>query len=316
MKKVIIGLVALGLFSLTSISYAQIEKSSGVTVSPLTFELTANPGDAINNKIKIYNPTERIVSIRVEAEDFVAVGEEGKVVTTSEEDEDSTYSIRKWITLIPDEFTLEPGQEKIVDFIIEVPKNAEPGGKYGSILAGISGSISTEGITGAAISTKTGSLILLMVSGDYKEELEVSDFTAPSFLEYGPVPFEIKFQNTGSVHVRPRGFVVVTDIFGKKVAELEFSQKNVIPDAIRRNEAIWDTKFLFGKYTAVVVGNYGTGNIPFESRVITFSVFPWKIMLGVVVVLLIFILFVMKTKKRWGPALKILFKGEHHQTTK
>jgi len=315
MKKVIIGFVVFALFSLANVGHAQ-EGKSGVTVSPLTFELTANPGDAINNKVKIYNPTEKIISIRVEAEDFVAVGEEGKVVTTLEEDEDSTYSIRKWITLIPDEFTLEPGQEKIVDFIIEVPKDAEPGGKYGTILAGISGSISTEGITGAAISTKTGSLILLMVSGDYKEELEVNDFTAPSFLEYGPVPFEIKFQNTGSVHVRPRGFVVVTDIFGKKVAEFEFSQKNVIPGAIRRNEAIWDTKYLFGKYTAVVVGNYGTGRIPFESRVITFSVFPWKIMLGVVVVLLIFILFVMKTKKRWGPALKILFKGEHHQTTK
>ena len=311
MKKVILGLIILGCFLCVNISFAQENVGSGVTISPLTFELTANPGDVINNKIKIYNPTDKIVSIRIEAEDFRAVGEEGKVVTTSESDEDTTYSLRKWIITIPVEFTLEPGKEKVVDFIIEIPENAEPGGKYGSILAGISGSVSNEG-TGAAIATKTGALVLLMVSGDLSEELRVSDFSAPSFSEYGPVPFEIKFENTGTVHVRPRGFVVVTDLFGKKVTEIEFSQKNVLPGAIRKNDAMWDTKWLFGKYTATVVGNYGTGNIPFEPRVITFWVLPWKIMLGVSLILLFITVFFLKTKKRWKMALGILFKGEHH----
>jgi len=311
MKKAILGLIIFSCFACTSISFAQDNIGSGITISPLTFELTANPGDVINNKIKIYNPTNKVVSIKVEAEDFRAVGEEGRVVTTSETDEDTTYSLRKWITLIPNEFTLEPGGEKIVDFIIEVPENAEPGGKYGSILAGISGSLSDEG-TGAAIATKTGALVLLLVSGDLNEELRVNDFSAPSFQEYGPIPFEIKFKNTGTVHVRPRGFVVITDLFGKKVTEIEFSQKNVIPGAVRRNDANWDTKWLFGKYTATVVGNYGTGNIPFEPRVITFWVFPWKIMLGTSLILLFIAIFFIKTKKRWRMALGILFKGEHH----
>ena len=312
MKKIILAVafVVINLLINTNSVFAQ-KSGGGVTISPLTFELTANPGDVVNNQIKIYNPTDKIVSIKVEAEDFRAVGEEGKVVTTSESDEDTTYSLRKWIVMVPTEFTLEPGKEKIVDFIIEVPENAEPGGKYGSILAGITGSIS-DGGTGAAIATKTGALVLLMVSGDLNEELRVSDFSVPSFSEYGPVLFEIKFENTGTVHVRPRGFIVVTDLFGKKVAELEFSQKNVLPGAIRKNEAEWDIKWLFGKYTATVVGNYGTGNIPFETRVITFWVLPWKLMLGVSVVLLFIIIFFFKTKKRWKMALRILFKGEHH----
>ena len=312
MKKIILAVafIVINLLINTNSVFAQ-KSGGGVTISPLTFELTANPGDVVNNQIKIYNPTDKIVSIKVEAEDFRAVGEEGKVVTTSESDEDTTYSLRKWIVIVPTEFTLESGKEKIVDFIIKVPENAEPGGKYGSILAGITGSIS-DGGTGAAIATKTGALVLLMVSGDLNEELIVSDFSAPSFLEYGPVSFEIKFENTGTVHVRPRGFIVVTDLFGKKVAELEFSQKNVLPGAIRKNEAEWDIKWLFGKYTATVVGNYGTGNIPFETRVITFWVLPWKLMLGVSLVLLFITVFFIKTKKRWKMALGILFKGEHH----
>ena len=311
MKKVILGLVILGWISCAGIGFAQENKGGGVTVSPVTFELTANPGDTISNIIKVSNPTNNILSIKMETEDFKPVGEEGRVVTTSEEDEDTTYSLRKWIKMVPEEFTLEPYEQKLVDFLIEVPENAEPGGKYGSILAGVSGSLSSGG-SGAAVSTKTGALVLLMVSGDLNEKLIVSDFSAPSFQEYGPVPFEIKFENMGTVHVRPRGFVVITDLFGKKVTDLEFSQKNVIPEAIRKNEANWNTKWLLGKYTATVVGNYGTGNIPFEPRVITFSVFPWKLILGILTVLLLIIIFFFKTRKRWRMALKILFKGEHH----
>lgn len=311
MKKAILGLFILSWILCVNISFAQENTKSGITISPITFELTANPGDTISNKVKIYNPTNRIISIKVEAEDFKAVGEEGKVVTTSETDEDTSYSLRKWIKLIPNEFTLEPGSEKIVDFIIKVPENAEPGGKYGSILAGITSSVLEKG-SGASVVTKTGALVLLMVSGDLKEKIIVDDFSAPSFSEYGPVPFEIKFENKGTVHVKPRGFVVITDLFGRKVADIEFTQKNVIPGAIRKNEANWDTKWLFGKYTAALVGNYGTGNIPFESSVITFWVLPWKLMLGVLTILLIFIIFFIKTKKRWRMALRILFKGEHH----
>lgn len=311
MKKVILGLIVLSLISFTDVSFAQ-ENREGVTVSPVTFELTANPGDVIANKIKIYNPTNKVVSIKVEAEDFMAVGEEGRVVTTSEADEDTTYSLRKWITLAPIEFTLEPDEQKLVDFIIEIPENAEPGGKYGTILAGITGSISEKGTTGAAIATKTGALVLLMVSGDLNEKLIVSDFSAPSFQEYGPVPFTIKFENTGTVHVKPRGFVVITDMFGNKITEIEFSQKNVIPGSIRKNELSWDTKWLFGKYTATVVGNYGTGNIPFEPRVITFSVFPWKLTLGALIALMIIVAFFFKTRRRWKMAFRILFKGEHY----
>ena len=309
MKKLLLAVFILGCFVYGEDACAQ--KGGGLSISPLTFELSANPGDNVLNVIKVLNPTDSVLSIKMEAEDFRAVGEEGKVITTSELDEDTTYSLRKWIKLSPEEFTLEPQEHKLIDFVIEVPENAEPGGKYGSILAGVSGSLSSGG-AGTSISTKAGALVLLMVSGDLKENLMVSSFSAPSFSEYGPVPFEIKFKNTGTVHVKPRGFVVVTDLFGKKVTEIEFSQKNVLPGATRKNDAIWDTKWLFGKYTATVVGNYGTGNIPFEPRVITFWVLPWKIMLGVSLILLFITVFFLKTKKRWKMALGILFKGEHH----
>lgn len=284
------------------------EGGIGLSISPLTFELTANPGDVLTNIVKIYNPTQNTISVKVEAEDFKTVGETGQVIVTSPEEE-SGYSLRKWIRVEPETFTLEPDEQKFVNFIIEVPENAEPGGKYGSILASITG-VMGEGATGAAIVQRVGVLLLLTVSGQVKEDLQIKEFSAPSFLEYGPAPFLIRFENTGTVHVRPRGFVSIVNWRGKKVIDIEFSQLNVIPGAIRKIEVKWNEKWLFGKYTATLVGSYGTANIPLNPSVLNFWVIPWKIAGGTFLALLLIFFFFYKTRKRWQMAIKILFKGE------
>lgn len=279
----------------------------GITISPVTFELTANPGDTLENKIKVFNPTNSTISIKMETEDFRPVGEAGQVIV--EPEVEITYSLKRWVKTTPTEFTLEPKEQKFVDFEISIPENAEPGGKYGSVLASITGTIG-KGMTGAAVAQKVGALLLLTVAGEVKENLTIKDFNAPSFLEYGPVPFIIRFENTGTVHVRPRGFVTITNWWGKKVADVEFSQLNVIPGAIRKIETKWDNKWLFGKYTAMLVGSYGTANLPFNPPVLTFWAFPWRVALGVLIVLILILAFFYKTRRRWQLALRILIKGE------
>lgn len=280
----------------------------GITISPLTFELTANPGDVLSNKLKVYNSSSNIIAIRMETEDFRAVGETGQVVVTPEEE--ITYSLKRWIKVEPAEFTLEPREQKFINFIIEIPKNAEPGGKYGSVLATVGGVIGDEGFAGSAIAQKVGALVLLTVAGEVEESLAVKEFTAPGFLEYGPVPFAIRFENKGTVHVRPQGFVTITNWWGKKVADVEFPQLNVMPGAIRKVETQWEHKWLFGRYTATLVGSYGTANLPFSPPVLNFWVLPWRIALVIFLILAFVIFFFYKTRKRWWMAIKILAKGE------
>jgi len=280
---------------------------TGVTISPLSFELSANPGDVLTNTIKVYNPTDSIISIKMEVEDFKPIGEGGQVVVTPEEE--ITYSLKQWVKTEPVEFTLQPKEQKFIDFIIKVPKNAEPGGKYGSILASTTG-VMGEGVTGATVVQKIGSLILLTIAGEVVEDLEIKEFIAPSFLETGPVPFFIRFENKGTVHIRPRGFVTISNWLGKKVADVEFPQLNVLPGSVRKVETIWQNKWLFGKYTAMLVGSYGSSNLPFNPPVLTFWVFPWKIAVGIFLILMIIFAFFFKTRKRWKLALRILVKGE------
>jgi len=296
------------LVSILTLSLLNIQIVEAVSISPLTFELIANPGETITNILKVTNTESSPVGIVIDIEDFRAIGEEGQVAL-EDPSEDQTFSLARWIIASPSVFTLEPGETRNVQFTINVPLNAEPGGHYSSVLATISGTAPSVG--GVSIAQKIGSLLLLNVSGDVQENLQVAEFSAPSFSEYGPITIVNRFENTGTVHVKPRGFVLIKNFFGREIDQLDLPQKNVLPNSIRRIEVPWGDRYMFGKYQATLTVIYGSTNSPI-SAVTTFWVIPWKItgaaLLGIIILLAILI----RGRKRFGLAVKILLKGAHN----
>lgn len=311
LKKSFIGLGVLLflVFSLTFLS-AQAQDTSGdgservIAITPLIFELTASPGDVIQNKIKVSNPGNTPIFVSMEAEDFSAVGETGSVVVQEQENE--TFSLANWVTLSEDKFTLAPKETKIVDFTITVPLDGEPGGHYGSILSAAS---PPDFVAGSGISQKVGALVLLSVAGDVREILQVKEFSAPIFVEKSPVDFLLRFVNIGTVHMRPRGFISITNMFGKKEVDLAFPQKNVLPGSIRKIDVRWEPELAIGKYTATLVANYGTHNSPLAA-VVSFWVFPWKMALLILLIIIIVLMILIRSRRRLSLALKVLIKGE------
>lgn len=278
---------------------------ASIGISPLIFEITASPGEVIENYVKVYNPsTDTSIGIKMQVEDIAPTGEAGHVIVEPAETE--TYSIARWIQSEPEEFDLAPREEKFVKFTILVPDNAEPGGHYGTVLAGTR-TIAGPGATGAAIVQRVGALVLITVPGVMREELVIKDFSTLPYLEKGPIPFIIRFENTGTVHVRPAGYVTVTNWLGQKVGDAEFLPQNVLPGAVRKFETSLDKKWLLaGKYTATLTGSYGLSNIPFTPTVITFWAFPWKVGFGIFLVVILMVL----SRKRWVAAFRVLVKGE------
>jgi len=301
MKRNILLIALIGGMIFSPLFFAQ----AAIGVSPVTFELTASPGDVIINQLKVYNPsTDTVIGIKMEVEDIAPTGEMGHV--TVEPAETETYSIARWVKTEPEEFTLNPREEKFVTFTITVPENVEPGGHYGVVLAGTKG-IAGPGTVGATIVERVGALVLLITPGEMREELVVKDFIAPRYSEYGPINFTMRFENKGTVHVKPTGYVTVTNWLGQKVGDAGFSPLNVLPGGVRKFETTLDKKWLLaGKYTATLSGSYGMSNIPFAPVVITFWAFPWKMGLGILIVLILFIL----SRKRWIAAFRVLIRGE------
>ena len=302
--KILILIIGIGIFTLFLSNQVNAQTGQGVGISPLTFELTANPGDVIVNQLKVYNPNESTIGIKMEVEDFTVTGEIGHVKIEPAETE--TYSIARWVTTEPETFSLGPRGQRFVTFTIRIPENAEPGGHYGSILAGTTAVVGEE-FLGAAVTGRVGALVLLSVSGEVKEHLVVKEFHDTGYSEYGPIDFTMRFENTGTIHVKPKGYITIVNWLGRKVADIEIPHLNVLPDSIRKIETSWNQKWLWGgKYTATLSGSYGISNIPFSPVVITFWAFPWKAGIGILLIIIYFVL----SRKRWATAFKILMRGE------
>ncbi len=267
----------------------------GLEVSPPSQELTAKPGQILEVKSSIRNKSDKPLTIQARIEDFIASGDEGQVALT----EKGPWSVSSWTKLSTTEFTLRPNEAREVIATVSIPSADAAGGRYGSFVYTAAGK-SSAGTAG--LSQEIASLFLIEIEGPTVEKLSITDFTTPSFLEFGPVPFTLSYKNSGNVHLRPHGLIAITDMFGKKVKDVVAVGTNVFPGAERKVNVVWDSKFLIGKYTALAIINSGGKLNESSTATTTFIVFPIRI--AALIVIAIIILFVLR--KRIIKAAKVL----------
>jgi len=279
---------------------------AGISVSPPTFEITGNPGDTITNVIRVENMGTSNLKLAVDRRNFTAIGEDGAVGLTEEE---NGFSLSSWLSVEPTSTSINAKSTKNFKYTIKVPLNAEPGGHFGSIIFRTIPEEKLEG-SGASLAQEVGSLILLKIAGSTQEEAKIDSFKpAKDFFEYGPVTLEARVSNMGNVHVRPRGTITISNLFGQKVATLSLDSKNVLPGAIRKLDTVWDTKWRLGRYTATLVMVYGADQTQ-RASITNFVVLPYKIVIIVVVILLIVLKVLHKSRKRIRTAMRVLFTGK------
>ncbi len=124
--------------------YAQ--RSLDLTISPYKFEETVSPGQTISDSIKIINNSDKEILMKVGVYDFKPSGEEGRQTFISPENDDPyiDYSLSTWIDIDTGPFMIGPKKTKEINFSINVPESAEPGGHYAAIFIGPSSSEDME----------------------------------------------------------------------------------------------------------------------------------------------------------------------------
>jgi hypothetical protein len=276
--------------------------NNGLSITPFSLELTLEPGQTVTRTITLTNFTDQVADIAVSKRNFTANGEEGQVNLTEEE---TGFSLASWISTTPQRKTLAPSQKQEFEVTISVPKNAEPGGHFGSV---VFGTIPSQNLnqTGALLSQEVAGLILVKIPGDVTERAKIETFAAEKkFYNMGPVDFSIRVKNESTVHIRPEGVVTVTDMFGKK-SVVQVEGRNVLPGAIRKLSASHKENFLIGKYTADLKLSYGTQSNSVLTASTTFFAFPVRMgLIGLSILIIVFLL-----RKRLGKALKTLLTGK------
>jgi hypothetical protein len=228
-----------------------------------------------------------------EVNDFTASGEDGTPKIIMDDSEPNPYSLKSWISPLP-KLLLEPRQIENLPVTIRIPADAAPGGYYG-VVRFTATAPELEG-QGVSLSASLGALILLRVNGDIKESLAIEEFsvatpggTVKSMFETAPLMFIQRIKNNGNIHEQPVGQVVITDMFGKKIAgvNVNLPPRNILPQTIRKFEQTLDksvlgNKKLFGKYTATLTLTYGETKQTVTSTK-TFWVIPYTLIgLGIV----------------------------------
>lgn len=297
-----IALVFAGLFGLvvSSKTYAADTTSSGqaLEIAPPVLNIKANPGETVKATISLRDVSTSPLVVRNQINDFVAAGEDGTpklLLNNDKSNSDNPYSLKDWIQPLS-ELTIKPKQINQLPIAIHVPAHAAPGGYY----AVVRFTATPPGLdsTGVSLSASLGTLILLRVNGDAKESVKVQQFAAIKngsegwLFESSPVTFLTRLKNAGSLHEQPTGQVVVKDMFGNNVANVNvnLNRNNVLPSSIRRfesklDETVIGNRVLFGRYTADLKLTYGS-----KGQTITASTSFWVIpyrLIGFAIILII-----------------------------
>ncbi|MDZ7744653.1 MAG: DUF916 domain-containing protein [Candidatus Saccharibacteria bacterium] len=294
--------ILLGIFSYAVVQ-AQNDRLT-LSISPPLFELSANPGDTVTNTIKVSNLSDEPQTVLVDRRNFTALGEEGGVDLT---EDDTSYSLASWVEVDAGQTTIPARGSQEFDFTVSVPANAEPGGHFGSLVFKTDPTPLEEGQAGASVGQEIGSLLLVRVAGDIREQLDVASFESEfGFYDNGPVTLETRIENSGNVHVKPRGTITINDMLGNEVASVALDERNVLPDSIRKIDTAWeDSGLRFGRYTANLSLVYGGDNAIVISST-NFVMFPIRQALVGVAIIGVLVYVGYRYRDRFREAFRVL----------
>ena len=297
--------------------------TQALTVSPARVELGGNPGQTLTGEYILINEQNVTKTFYSSFENFEAQGETGTPNFVGGQE-----GLATWINS-PSKIVLGPHETKKLQYSITIPTNSDPGGHFAAIFWGTSDPEANAGEGEVFVGAKLGIVILLRVSGDIKVGGGVLDFKTLNKQrseEEGideqklfiilPVDFNYRFQNSGDDRIKPKGTVTIKNMFGmtSSILNANAHEGNVLPSSIRKFKLFWNgadgkkveqqekpdsfvetvkyqiSHFALGYYTAHLELTYGAGNELESNAKTTFFVFPWQLLIVVLLSLFVIIL--------------------------
>lgn len=228
--------------------------AKGLALAPIRTEAVIAPGWAASYKLNLTNYSDRPMAVALSAEEFSVVDQQYNYAF------DARSDISKWVTFDKTTVQLEPGKNSVVAYTVNVPQDAEPGGRYISLFAASNvqsapGEIRTE--------QRIASLLYVTVKGDVTRIGSLKSLAIP-FVFDGYQPWKIVIANSGTTHFRSKYSVSIRNIFdGKEVASIADSAL-VLPHTSRAIVAPMPVLKYLGIYRAVYT--VGLGDSPARVR--------------------------------------------------
>lgn len=256
----IILLIALGLF----FPYKGIS-SKGFAVVPAIVETFAEPQKVKIGTFTVVNNEDGPVTVSISIENWLK--------RKGYKNELSSIAPDEWLKIEPESFEMEPGSSKFINYYIHIPENLE-----GELVAMVY-FVPKAKEKKSFIQSRFGVCVYAGIRGTERFVCEISSTTVNvvnSDEVNKSINFTAKVKNTGNVHVRPEGSIIIFSE-GKKIKEIKFYKgKPIYPGRSHVYSKQWKNADLpEGKYTAQAVINYGriyNRSISIKGKNIVFSI--------------------------------------------
>ncbi len=276
---------------------------NALRVSPVRTDLTIKPGQTQVVTINVTNVTSTTANLQVIINDFVGNrNESGQPVLILNPNQFATsHSLKRFIAPVGN-FVLKSGEEKGIPISITIPANAAGGGYYGAVRFAPASNVNGPNQT-VSLAGSVGSLILVKVPGNIKEQLTIASFDTrvndrPSsfFTSKKNIDAVVRFQNEGNLQEEPFGKILLKNNGGKILGQYEVNNTvppgNVLPDSIRKfTIPLKDKSGSFGRYKLEANLGYGSSG-QLLSASTTFYVIPLSVIIGFIILVLVILFLV------------------------
>lgn len=270
------------LFSLFSIHYSLYPQGIlaqtriPLVVAPARQTVAVDPGKTENLQIRFFNESTSPMSGNIKAVDFIVTGSDGSPVLLEDQTND-------WIKLPYDKATIPAGDVLPVNFKVQVPEDAVPGGRYVAIIFEQTGQLSqsSDNESASLVTPRIVGLLSIKVNGPVVESAFVNIFKTPKFMEFGKIPVYFEIMNKGGYHINPKGQITLTNWMGKEVDRVTLEDKNIFPNAKRTYEEKLGSTWMFGKYKVGLTASYGE-----TGKTVLAESYVWIVPVTVIVIII------------------------------
>ncbi len=274
-------------------------------VGPGKIEMELSAGQSGTFDLLVSNRLGTDKTFQLSSEDFTGSDDPSQTVILLGSDR-GPYSLQDFIKVGTSSLGIDHGSRVRIPVSVSIPKNAEPGGLYGSVIVSTMSKAGDTGDNTGVVSTnpiftRIAVLIFIKIKGEVKEDGKLVDFslTQNKKIVSGTdnIIFNLFFKNDGNIHLNPKGTIVIENMLGSTVGSIDVEPWYAMPKSLRFREVSWKPKFLFGKYTATASIMRGYGELKDEISY-TFWAIPWKLFLIVLVLVIAVVIFVRKSYRK------------------
>jgi hypothetical protein len=221
-------------------AWGQAAGDLGISFSPAFSEVEVKADQLrVQYELKLKNHNRFDQNFRLSVVDFGSLDEEGGVafIGQSTSELEHRYGLASWMTPEKNTVFVPAGGEAKLVVTIDNRASLAPGGHYGAVLAT---AITDTGqdVVNPRVGVKEvlSSLVLASKDGGARQELKLVQQAGNGTWWRLPTTVALRFQNSGNVHVTPRGVVEVKDPVGTVVQRAAINEGSgvILPESFRR----------------------------------------------------------------------------------